>query len=378
MHINQQDFLSFFNTSNFPLFKCDKNFIVIEVNNYIKNSNIEIKIGDNINDFSQSNSKALFLALKNLNQEHPYTCISFMFSLKKTSMTFYPVMNDEKELSEILCHLDINGDIYNENENDIPCRMYENFQVPNMRIMNMLSTIAYKLEKFEQYDELNSVNEIAKNCYLMLKSSTVMCEYYKLANKEAEFKNKKHVLNNFLEDLLKSLQVLLSGSGYVLKYKICLEKLICDFDEEYLSMALFQIISNSCVFSPKESVIYVTLKASNGNANISIIDEGIGIKSEDCLKIFDPFFSNNRTGFQTPSNSTGLGLPTAKLIIDGMNGNIIVKSDENQGTTIGISLPTTEIGDVDLIVNSNKQKYFTNRFSTMYIFFSDVCNISFF
>lgn len=378
MHIKFQDLLSFFNKSNFPLFKCDVDFNVIEINDYMKNSEIEIKIADNLANYSLENFEVLKLVLENLEQEYPFTCNNFLLKVKTTSITFYPIIDNQNKLAGIMCSINPNKALYQESHKDIPCEMYQNFQVPNMRIMNLLSTIAHKLEQFEQYDELDAVNEIAKNCYCMLKSSTVMTQYHKLENKQVEFKNKKHILNNYLEDLLKSLQVLLAGSGYSLSYKICPEKLLCDFDDEYLSMALFQIISNSCIFSPKDSVISVTLASNNGSANISISDEGAGIKKDDKQRIFDPFFSNNSTGFQSVDNHTGLGLPMAKLIIEGMNGNIIVKSEENQGTTIGIKLPKADTDDIDLNLKTNTQKYFTNRFSAMYIFFSDVCNISFF
>jgi two-component system sensor histidine kinase HydH len=66
---------------------------------------------------------------------------------------------------------------------------------------------------------------------------------------------------------------------------------------------------------------------------ITIQDRGIGIRSEDLSKIFDPFFTTRRAG-------TGLGLPIAKNIIDGLGGTMTVTSTPGAGTNIRI-----EIGD---------------------------------
>ena len=58
-------------------------------------------------------------------------------------------------------------------------------------------------------------------------------------------------------------------------------------------------------------------------------DRGVGIASEDLPHIFDPYYTTRRAG-------TGLGLPIAKYIIDGMGGRISVASTRGAGTTIQI------------------------------------------
>ena len=50
---------------------------------------------------------------------------------------------------------------------------------------------------------------------------------------------------------------------------------------------------------------------------ITISDDGVGIGDEDLPHIFDPYFTTRRAG-------TGLGLPIAKNIIEGLGGSIAV------------------------------------------------------
>lgn len=64
---------------------------------------------------------------------------------------------------------------------------------------------------------------------------------------------------------------------------------------------------------------------------ISICDGGAGIGAGDLPRIFDPYFTTRRGG-------TGLGLPIAKNIIDGLGGTITVASSPGAGTTIRIEL----------------------------------------
>jgi signal transduction histidine kinase len=78
-------------------------------------------------------------------------------------------------------------------------------------------------------------------------------------------------------------------------------------------------------------VTLVTTRLTDRRIAISIRDRGVGIGPEDLPKIFDPYFTTRRAG-------TGLGLPIAKNIIDGLGGNISVASTPGAGTSIRIEL----------------------------------------
>ena len=67
---------------------------------------------------------------------------------------------------------------------------------------------------------------------------------------------------------------------------------------------------------------------------VTVRDRGTGIAPEDMAHIFDPFFTTRRAG-------TGLGLPIAKNIIDGLGGSLSVDSRPDAGTEIRIELPFT-------------------------------------
>jgi signal transduction histidine kinase len=81
-----------------------------------------------------------------------------------------------------------------------------------------------------------------------------------------------------------------------------------------------------------EPAVRVQTRAVNGGVSISIHDRGIGIAPGDMPHIFDPYFTTRRAG-------TGLGLPIAKNIIEGLGGTLHVSSRPGHGTEIRIDLP---------------------------------------
>jgi signal transduction histidine kinase len=67
---------------------------------------------------------------------------------------------------------------------------------------------------------------------------------------------------------------------------------------------------------------------------ITVQDRGTGITPDDMAHIFDPYLTTRRKG-------TGLGLPIAKNIIEGLGGTIAVSSQLGAGTEIRLDLPLT-------------------------------------
>jgi len=69
-----------------------------------------------------------------------------------------------------------------------------------------------------------------------------------------------------------------------------------------------------------------------GTAKVVISDSGAGIKKEDLVHIFDPYFTTKQSG-------TGLGLAIVHRIIEAHKGEVRVESEPGKGTTVTIVLP---------------------------------------
>jgi signal transduction histidine kinase len=70
---------------------------------------------------------------------------------------------------------------------------------------------------------------------------------------------------------------------------------------------------------------------------IVVADDGAGIDATDLTRVFDPYFTTKRGG-------TGLGLPIAKNIVEGLGGAINVSSTPGHGTEMRIELPLSSRG----------------------------------
>jgi CheY-like chemotaxis protein len=66
---------------------------------------------------------------------------------------------------------------------------------------------------------------------------------------------------------------------------------------------------------------------------IAVVDSGCGIPAELLERVFEPFFSTKG------DKGTGLGLSTVAAIVRESGGAIVVNSEVDRGTTIGVYLP---------------------------------------
>jgi signal transduction histidine kinase len=83
--------------------------------------------------------------------------------------------------------------------------------------------------------------------------------------------------------------------------------------------------------------VFVSTRAAGSRAAIVVADTGIGIGPDDLPRVFDPYFTTKRGG-------TGLGLPIARNIIEGLGGTLTVVSAPGRGTEMRVELPLGDGG----------------------------------
>ena len=171
-----------------------------------------------------------------------------------------------------------------------------------------------------------------------------MREFSKLSNSlldiskyDAKIKNKYEpiLINEFFKNVVEKNKNLAQIKNIEIEAKIESSATIKG-DKNELSRVLFNVLDNAIKYTKEGGTISILDKIVSGKYIVEINDNGVGI-SEDILgKIFDPFF---RADSSRNTEGAGLGLTLSKKIIENHNGTIVIKSQENKGTNVIISLP---------------------------------------
>ncbi|HVC23258.1 MAG TPA: ATP-binding protein [Candidatus Dormibacteraeota bacterium] len=106
-------------------------------------------------------------------------------------------------------------------------------------------------------------------------------------------------------------------------------------DPARMGRALTNILDNALKFTSSPGSVTVTVGGSTGRPTVSVRDTGSGIPARQLPRIFDRFYTGDRS---RAGRSSGLGLTIAKQAVELQGGEIKVRSAPGQGTMVRIIL----------------------------------------
>jgi two-component system, OmpR family, sensor histidine kinase SenX3 len=110
-------------------------------------------------------------------------------------------------------------------------------------------------------------------------------------------------------------------------------------DEDLLVTALRNLLENAVAYSPERTrVVVTTSRTSDGHAELSVADQGIGIPERDLERIFERFYRVDPARSRA-TGGTGLGLAIVKHVMAAHNGKVTVRSVEGAGSTFTLFVP---------------------------------------
>jgi len=107
-------------------------------------------------------------------------------------------------------------------------------------------------------------------------------------------------------------------------------------DPSKMAMAIRKLLKNAIQVMPEGGDLYVTISEEQGVLEIIIGDTGFGITPEISKIIYTPFLSGQKNG-------RGLGIPTAKRVIESHGGKLSYDSNAGQGTRFMIKIPPSAV-----------------------------------
>ena len=151
-------------------------------------------------------------------------------------------------------------------------------------------------------------------------------------------------INNIVSDMIDFYSPQCRSHSITIRHRLHAEPLICKADANMLKQVILNLFINAQQAMNRGGELMIrTARQSAGRltakdyAQIQISDTGSGIAAEKLPHIFEAYHSSRPQG-------CGLGLATAKRIIEAHNGTITVASETGKGTEFTIQLSLVEAG----------------------------------
>jgi signal transduction histidine kinase len=112
-----------------------------------------------------------------------------------------------------------------------------------------------------------------------------------------------------------------------------------DADPARLDQILANLIDNACAHTPDLGHISVTVDTDGDDATLTVADDGMGILPQALPRVFEPF-AQAVHALDVDVPSLGLGLTTARALVQAHGGEIVAHSDGlHRGSRFVVRLP---------------------------------------
>ena len=235
---------------------------------------------------------------------------------------------------------------------EIKLRFFTNisheFRTPLTLILTPLDELLKKKEDSEEKELLLIIRKNAKN---LLNLVNQLLDFRKLDVNGHTLQPSVGDIVLFVKDLCNSFDELMQRKSIKLSFSSSIDHLYARFDEDKLSKALLNILSNAHKFTPANGEVKVNMELvelpdnkTEKSIRIRISDSGIGIPTDKLDKIFERFYQIKSADTNSYQGS-GIGLHLAKEFINLHGGDIEVESEMGKGSCFTVTIPYKE-GDV--------------------------------
>lgn len=114
-----------------------------------------------------------------------------------------------------------------------------------------------------------------------------------------------------------------------------LDRLEAVADPEQVQSALGKIVANAAESMPHGGRLTLSGLSGDGWVGFEVADTGQGIPDEEVARVFEPLYTTKQVGL-------GLGLPTARLLVQAQGGELSLESRPGEGTRVAVRLPAAK------------------------------------
>ncbi|MCM1292860.1 MAG: HAMP domain-containing histidine kinase [Bacteroides sp.] len=150
--------------------------------------------------------------------------------------------------------------------------------------------------------------------------------------------------NTVIANIVNTFKLKVERYGGHLTMHLDAENPLIEVDEMHFTNVIFNLLDNAVKYRNEDRDLNLeisTRNIPNDKIEITVSDNGIGIKKEDLKRIFERFYRVS-TGNRHDVKGFGLGLAYVEKMVHEFNGTITVESEFNKGTKFIIILPLTK------------------------------------
>ena len=190
-------------------------------------------------------------------------------------------------------------------------------------------------------DFMRNINESGKHLQGLIND---ILDLSKIEAGKMELHIEAYPVSYFTESIQRVMQAAMHEKNISLIFNIApdIDQLVVD--QTRFKQILMNLVSNAIKYSHSDGKVMVSIHRFVNEIDVSVKDEGIGIKPEDLSRLFHAFQQGKNS--HSAKEGTGLGLVITKRLIELHGGQIFVESEWGKGSTFRFRIPMVVAGEV--------------------------------
>ena len=213
---------------------------------------------------------------------------------------------------------------------------------PTTAITGFLELALEELDDDNQQDVVNYVTKARMACHLLNDLNLFFIELLEVDTRPATVRSGEVSIRRFVEETLQHMPENLNATQRV-KTRISPDVQKFKLNPDAFKVIVTNLLENALNYSPADKNVQIEIqkdreKRGMGGENLlklKVVDKGEGIPKSFIKKIFWPFVRLHAEDIE----GTGLGLTLVRSLVELNGGQIHIRSEEGQGTTVYVTIP---------------------------------------
>ena len=254
--------------------------------------------------------------------------VSAMLRLKKAVFESIELSKQNKKLQEL-----------DKIKSNFLSKVSHELKTPLQAILGYTDILFEGLQGELNYPQKLMVKQIKDSGRQLLNLINQLLDFDRLDKGELSASREVFNVESVFDHLLQVMTPFAMRKKISLNFVLESKNIQIESDKNIVQRILMNIISNSIKFSREESKVIITASEKEREIiEFKIVDEGVGILKSNIAYIFDKFWQGDDSITRT-YGGLGIGLALAKRLVKMLNGEIVVESKPNKGSTFIIYIP---------------------------------------
>lgn len=243
-------------------------------------------------------------------------------------------------------------------------------------ILSAIQLFNLYLDRDDMFNKENAsrhLKSMRQNCLRLIRLVNNILDSNKIDAGHFELNLQNLDIVNVIRNISDSVDAYISQKHIQMEFKSTMRSKIIACDLNVIERIMLNLLSNAIKFTRENGNIKIKIYKEKGMIHISIRDDGIGIAANMQELVFERFKQANNL-LTREHEGSGIGLSITKTLVELLDGSIVLKSREEQGSEFIVKIPDQKIPDTSS--TWIEEPYSTNLVERINVEFSDIYYVS--